>query len=794
MNMTTYVSLFEKSSNPKPKKKISIVDFLKGVKKGEWKEEQRAVQKAKGEKRDKIKKYQTPCVTLSGYYSKVRTGNPDTHSTFICIDIDGKDNEDLEKKRRLFIEDEYVYGCFRSISGNGFALLFKIKPSKHLESFNGIQKYLYDEYDVTVDPVCKDQSRLRFVSYDPDCFYDFTKKIWNRLIESKPTPKLNTSDHNEEDIKDLVKEIKRSGIDIVPNYHEWYIVGQALAILGENGRKYFHDISKISDAYSRSETDKQYDNCLKQEENGTRDNKVGLGSVFYYAKEYGIKFEGPKIVNKKKRLTDEHPQHVMLSVDGHKLHKGIWTYHIWGFKVTFKKDEKVLVECTGLNTEQVSDFLYTLGIRKNAKTYYRIVNRVVEVITWDSITDIIVQEGVKLPKDFVVTWDEEGDEIIRKAILDKVQEKGRFVIERNLMLKEFNPDNEVWLKDGAHVAYVPFKNGVLSITKDKVELLDHVKDYVWKNNIIDHEWTFTKKKSLIQDILENAVGDWEAVQTAIGYMCHNYIDKEGAKILFCIDKNVGEMNEGGNGKDFFRQILAEMRRTVVIPGKSLNMGHQFTFERIEKDTEIMWIEDLAKYIKMEQLYNMSDGIHVRKMHTNPYTVQCKVGISLQHLIEIEGSSDERRQIFLIFEDFYSKHGGIGKYHKVRNIFGEEWNDWDEYYNMMVKAIQLYFKKGVVKMDNAVLIEARNNELNSDGSFDQLERGVWYHTRKAVEVCWGISDPDISQILDFRKKLSFWVKNSGLEFHSAIKMIKGVSGKAIMIKAPMVISSRKLSSK
>src|SRR5687768_9876457 len=99
MNMTTYVSLFEKSSNPKPKKKISIVDFLKGVKKGEWKEEQRAVQKAKGEKRDKIKKYQTPCVTLSGYYSKVRTGNPDTHSTFICIDIDGKDNEDLEKKR-----------------------------------------------------------------------------------------------------------------------------------------------------------------------------------------------------------------------------------------------------------------------------------------------------------------------------------------------------------------------------------------------------------------------------------------------------------------------------------------------------------------------------------------------------------------------------------------------------------------------------------------------------------------------------------------------------------------------
>lgn len=793
MNMTTYVSLFDKSSNPKPIEKISIIDFLKGVKKGKWKRQQQKVQSAKGEQRDKIKKYQTPCVTLSGFYYKTRSGKPDIHSTFICIDIDGKDNADLEKKRIKFIKDEYVYACFRSISGKGFALLFKIKPSKHLESFNGIQEYLYNEYDVIVDPVCKDQSRLRFVSYDPECYYDWHKKIWDKLIESKPTPKLsnNNGDHNEEDIKDLVKEIKKAGIDIVPNYHEWYIVGQALAVLGENGRKYFHDISKISDAYSKRETDKQYDNCLKQEENGTKDNKVGLGSVFYYAKEYGIKMDGPKIVSKRKRLVEDHPEKVMLSLDGHKLHKGIWTYHIWSFKVVFKKDEKVSIDCLGLNPEQVSDFLYTRGIRKSAKTFYRIQNKVVEIVTWDSVLDMVIQEGVRLPKDFVLSWDEEGEEIIRKAILDKVQEKGRYVIERNLTLKEFNPDNEKWLCDGPHEVNIPFKNGVLQITKKGYKLVDDWEGFVWKTSIIDHDWRFSKKRSLIQDILENAIGkqNWNAIQTAIGYMIHTYIDKEGAQILFCIDKNVGDINEGGNGKDFFRQILAEVRKTVVIPGKSLNLYHQFAFERIEKNTDIMWIEDLGKHVKMEQLYNMSDGVKVRKMHTEPFTVSCKVGISLQHLIDIEGSSDERRQIFLIFEDFYSKHGGIGKYHKVRNIFGDQWEGWDEYYSMMAKAICLYLNEGVIKMDNSALIEARNNELNSHGSFDQLEYGVWYHTRKAIEVCWGISDPDISMVLDFRKKLSFWTKNNNLEFHSGIKRIKGNLNKAIMIKAPMTISTK-----
>src|SRR5688572_26409732 len=113
-NITNYVSLFEKSSNPKPIESISINEFLKCVKKGRWKKQQQLVQSAKGEQRDKLKKYHTPAVTLSGEYYETRNGKPDVHSSFICMDIDAKDNDDLEKKRRSFIKDEYVSACFRS--------------------------------------------------------------------------------------------------------------------------------------------------------------------------------------------------------------------------------------------------------------------------------------------------------------------------------------------------------------------------------------------------------------------------------------------------------------------------------------------------------------------------------------------------------------------------------------------------------------------------------------------------------------------------------------------------------
>lgn len=62
----------------------------------------------------------------------------------------------------------------------------------------------------------------------------------------------------EEDMEHIVREIEQRAIDITPNYKDWVELGFALVDgLGENGREYYHRISRFYPNYQREETDKQ---------------------------------------------------------------------------------------------------------------------------------------------------------------------------------------------------------------------------------------------------------------------------------------------------------------------------------------------------------------------------------------------------------------------------------------------------------------------------------------------------------------------------------------------------------
>ena len=59
----------------------------------------------------------------------------------------------------------------------------------------------------------------------------------------------------EEDVEHVVREIEQRAIDITPNYKDWVELGFALVDgLGENGREYYHRISRFYPNYQREET------------------------------------------------------------------------------------------------------------------------------------------------------------------------------------------------------------------------------------------------------------------------------------------------------------------------------------------------------------------------------------------------------------------------------------------------------------------------------------------------------------------------------------------------------------
>lgn len=98
-----------------------------------------------------------------------------------------------------------------------------------------------------------------------------------------PTP-IQTSDDKKEEVECIIREIEQRAIDIAPDYKDWMELGFALADgFGENGREYYHRISRFYPDYQRENTDRQFTNCLQANGHG-----ITLRSFFHLAACAGI--------------------------------------------------------------------------------------------------------------------------------------------------------------------------------------------------------------------------------------------------------------------------------------------------------------------------------------------------------------------------------------------------------------------------------------------------------------------------------------------------------------------------
>jgi hypothetical protein len=87
----------------------------------------------------------------------------------LCIDIDGKDNPDMdmeEAKQQIF-SLPFVYYVGLSIGGNGFFALAYIEDILYFEEhFNALKLMIKEKFNLNIDTQCKNPNRLRYISYD----------------------------------------------------------------------------------------------------------------------------------------------------------------------------------------------------------------------------------------------------------------------------------------------------------------------------------------------------------------------------------------------------------------------------------------------------------------------------------------------------------------------------------------------------------------------------------------------------------------------------------------------------
>ena len=297
------ISIFRNIKQTTNGYEITIAEFFYNLRNGNWRKNVEIIRNEPDKSiRKKLKEDTLPYVTVSGVFNRRSDRGLKKHSGLICIDMDKIKN--IEEVKNVLKSDPYTYAVFVSVTGTGLAVIVRIEPEKHIESFFGLERYYFEKYSIKIDESCKDVSRARFVSYDPDLFVNPGAEVFTGYVVKKDNTKCAKSKlivNGKKDQKELeeltsviehiIKEIEEKSIILGDDgYGDWFKIACALADgFGEKGREYFHRVSAISSKYDKEYCDKQYDACL----NGSKpDNKITISTFFHYVKGAGLEIGG----------------------------------------------------------------------------------------------------------------------------------------------------------------------------------------------------------------------------------------------------------------------------------------------------------------------------------------------------------------------------------------------------------------------------------------------------------------------------------------------------------------------
>lgn len=224
------------------------------------------------------------CITVTGFYEGYRTkGNLQHINPIIAIDIDKADNpqiEDWDKTKENISKLPYVFFTSYSCSGNGlFCLVYFDNTKPLLNIFNA----LYEDFlsmNINIDKACKDEARLRFISYDNNMLIRQGEvEQYNKEVIKETNISYNTNGQiNESDefiymaIYHLITECNYKANDYVTWLNDCF----RLATFGELGYILFRLLSQNSDNYNFEACNEKFKECSRT----TRYDKSCL--IYYF--------------------------------------------------------------------------------------------------------------------------------------------------------------------------------------------------------------------------------------------------------------------------------------------------------------------------------------------------------------------------------------------------------------------------------------------------------------------------------------------------------------------------------
>ena len=171
-----YVNMFNGVLDKRTKFKVSVLDVIWYISEGRWKDKIEAYREEKDPYKKSEMKKLLPAATFSGTISgesRLDT-NVDTYTGIVVCDIDKLNQTKLSRYKNRLISDNNVLAFFESPS-YGLKVLFKVNSSMNYHkshAFPYLVQYMKKRHDIDVDPSGSNPSRLCFMSYDPDMYFN----------------------------------------------------------------------------------------------------------------------------------------------------------------------------------------------------------------------------------------------------------------------------------------------------------------------------------------------------------------------------------------------------------------------------------------------------------------------------------------------------------------------------------------------------------------------------------------------------------------------------------------------
>ncbi len=515
-------------------------------------------------------------------------------------------------------------------------------------------------------PVDKRYFDVKGESFKPD--FALAHKTEENQLKSGPVKRPT----NREDVERLIGIIDKKDIDITFGYDDWVKIGFALSDgFGEEGRAYFHSISRYYQDYIKDECDRQYDACLKSNRGETT-----VGSLFYIAKKYGVE----------------------LSKNVGNDHCVFWERNEKGLKINYSAYFDML-HSKGIGRLQTAnrDDVVFVHLNRDGKTVRPIDKSGISEFTVAYIRDLDI------------------DKKLREEVENAYLADSKILMPKNYAA--VRPIEIDFVRDTSTCMCFFFKNVYVEVDSKYITVhgYNEMDGFIWESQIIPFEFNLetyptVKERSEFCRFIKDVTSDmrhedndkrFQSLRTAIGYLLHTYKDPSIPRSVVFMDASIKSDAKGRTGKGIVKNAISKMRKMATVDGKRIDFRSKFCFSQVTIDTDILFIDDIAVNFDFKNLFSaLTEGVVVERKFENEshlsYEDSPKVLINTNYAIQGSGDSFEGRIFEFEFSDYYS-----ASYNPEKRFGHLLFNDWDKkqwnlFYNFMLYCGRSYLKKGLIQ--------------------------------------------------------------------------------------------------